>query len=710
MDPPFLLSPFQFSEKMLKQRNPDDELEIQWSRLHISIFDHYFLYLSNTCDVGEIRLTELLKQTVWIERGSSAMSAKVGVSFAQELLPVFTVPRLKKFHQSQNRIRKHQLVEAFISFLLQLLYHKTDSIFDLCTDRLEILEKELRFLRTVLGDTSLIRCGDANEIEFQKLVSQFEALANEAGGLLHFLLFSESGEIDEGISVVVNRIGLLKDDIVKFLPLMNRANTSSETSVMESLHVVDSLICDLMNREESLIADVEDPIPIKKLHEGLISLQTVIKELGGPQPSETKELSETLLRIGDIAHEAQYLVISFLAGDVPHWYLTSRLSSINHGIELCGIDLPHIAKKHKFGELYLFTSYQLSQTNRNTELKSSTIGLVDKETYILDKLEGGATGLQVISIFGKPGLGKTTFAKKLYNNLLVSHKFDKVSWCVVSKIYQMRGILTTILVHIESKFGKNMVEESLVKHIQKTLKKRRFLIVLDDIWESKVLDKLLRCFPNDGNGSRILITTRNKDVAPPSSILYEMPHLTNDQCWELLEKKVFGDQPCPPKLQPIGKQIAEHCKGLPLAVVVIAGILSRTRKEESTWEEVRGNLASYIFNDGDNSVMQILRLSYMHLPQHLKPCFLYFGAFQKEKEIPIRKLMRLWDAEGFLREENNDIKPVDYLSELIDRSLVMVVKRRSDGGVKTCTIHDLLRDLCVKKSEEENFLKFVDSE
>lgn len=115
--------------------------------------------------------------------------------------------------------------------------------------------------------------------------------------------------------------------------------------------------------------------------------------------------------------------------------------------------------------------------------------------------------------------------------------------------YQMRGILKTILVHIESKFGKDMVEESLVKHIKKTLKKRKYLTMLNDIWESNVLDKLLRCFPNDGNGSRILITTRNKDVAPPIIILYEMPQLTNDQCWELLEKKVFGDQPRPSELQ-----------------------------------------------------------------------------------------------------------------------------------------------------------------
>lgn len=133
-------------------------------------------------------------------------------------------------------------------------------------------------------------------------------------------------------------------------------------------------------------------------------------------------------------------------------------------------------------------------------------------------------------------------------------------------------------------------------------------------------------------------------------------------------------------------------------------------QNKSSWEKVGENLASYIFEGGENSVMNILELSYKHLSDHLKLCFLYFGAFQRETEISASKLMRLWIAEGFIREEEGksaENVAEEYLIKLIDRSLVMVSKTRSDGGVKACMIHDLLRDLCLKKCEDESFLSFV---
>ncbi|KAL8499372.1 hypothetical protein ACS0TY_022372 [Phlomoides rotata] len=131
------------------------------------------------------------------------------------------------------------------------------------------------------------------------------------------------------------------------------------------------------------------------------------------------------------------------------------------------------------------------------------------------------------------------------------------------------------------------------------------------------------------------------------------------------------------------------------------------------WEEVRGRLASYIDGE-DNSVMQILELSYKHLPDHLKPCFLYFGEFEEDEEISVGKLKRLWVAEGFIRKEKDKSAENiagEYLMELINKSLVMIAKRRKVGrGAKSCVVHDLLRDLCLKKSKEESFLKYLNSE
>lgn len=172
---------------------------------------------------------------------------------------------------------------------------------------------------------------------------------------------------------------------------------------------------------------------------------------------------------------------------------------------------------------------------------------------------------------------------------------------------------------------------------------------------------------------------------------------------------MFDNQACPPELEESGRKIASSCRGMPLAAVVIAGIFSTAEKEEAAWEEMRRNLSSYILDDEDNSVMRILKLSYDHLSQHLKLCFLYLGVFFKDQEIPTQDMMDLWIAEGFIHDENERNAAEEYLMELIDRSLVMVVKRRSDGRPKALLIHDLLRELCLRTCEEEKLTRFVNT-
>ncbi|KAL8538816.1 hypothetical protein ACS0TY_000719 [Phlomoides rotata] len=345
------------------------------------------------------------------------------------------------------------------------------------------------------------------------------------------------------------------------------------------------------------------------------------------------------------------------------------------------------------------------QDDGNIEIADVVVDFENgRETYVLDYLVGQGKSLQVI--------GKTTLAKKLFNHPSVNTWFEKQSWCVVSQTYQCQSILADLLTQINGAFDNDstskMNSESLVVQIHKTLWGRRYLIVMDDVWDSYLWDDLMSCFPDNGNGSRIMFTTRNKDTGPSNCKDYAVPSLSNEECWELLEKKVFGNKTCPVKLIGIGKKIAANCWGLPLAVVVIAGVLSTMDKKKNLWEEVRRNLASLVFNGGDNSVMKILELSYKHLPERLKPCFLYFRAFTLHKKIRVGKLLRLWISEGFIhKEEGKSVEDVakEYLMELIDKDLVMVAKRGSDGGVKACVLHELLRDLCSKICEDEKFIK-----
>ncbi|XP_022862080.1 putative late blight resistance protein homolog R1A-10 [Olea europaea var. sylvestris] len=358
------------------------------------------------------------------------------------------------------------------------------------------------------------------------------------------------------------------------------------------------------------------------------------------------------------------------------------------------------------------TEVSSSQDNSSPMVEEIIVSLEDTTTQIVSKLVGGPNYRQIISIVGMGGLGKTTLAKEVYDHSRVRYHFHKLCWCVVSQTYKRRKLLTDILSSV-SDLNRDDIseikdEEELAELLYRSLKGRRYLIVVDDLWEKESWDDLKRLFPDDSNGSRVMITSRLKNVASEiSHVIIEPPPLSPEESWKLLEQKVFKKECCPQELQDIGKKIAANCKGLPLSVVLIAGILSNMEKKESLWQQVAKSLSSYISQKADDYI-PTLKLSYIHLPDHLKPCFLYLSAFQEDEEIPVRKLLLLWIVEGFIeKREQKTLEDVaeEYLMELINRSLLQVSKRRSDNGVKGCTLHDLVLNMCSKMVvEDENFL------
>ncbi|XP_057493200.1 putative late blight resistance protein homolog R1A-10 [Actinidia eriantha] len=226
-----------------------------------------------------------------------------------------------------------------------------------------------------------------------------------------------------------------------------------------------------------------------------------------------------------------------------------------------------------------------------------------------------------------------------------------------------------------------MSDEELAQRLYKSLKGRRYFIVMDDIWDRRVWSDLKTCFPNDNNGSRIMFTSRNENVAllakssrPPLSLRF----LTDDESWVLFQQKEFRRETCPPQLKEIGKHITKKCQGIPLVIVVVAGILTNEEKSPDQWEKVGKTLNSQMTAD-PQIWLKTLALSYNHLPHHLKLCFLYFGVFPEDYQVPVWKLIWLWVAEGFIREKGGkSLEDVaeEYLMELIGRSLVLVSRRR----------------------------------
>ncbi|WMV31860.1 hypothetical protein MTR67_025245 [Solanum verrucosum] len=311
------------------------------------------------------------------------------------------------------------------------------------------------------------------------------------------------------------------------------------------------------------------------------------------------------------------------------------------------------------------------------------VGFEEETNLILRKLTSGPADLDVISITGMPGSGKTTLAYKVYNDKSVSSHFDLRAWCMVDQGYDEKKLFDKIFNQVsdtDSKLSENI----------------------------DVADKLRKQL----YGKRIILTTRKKEVALHGK-LYTAPLnlrlLRSEESWELLEKRAFGNKSCPDELLDVGKEIAENCKGLPLVADLIAGVIAGREKKKSVWLEFLNNLHSFILKN-EVEVMKVIEISYDHLPDHLKPCLLYFTSLPKDSAMPIYELKAIWVAEGFV--EKTEMKSMEevvkiYLDDLISSSLVIYFNEIGDEP--SCQLHDLVHDFCLIKARKEKFFDLISS-
>ncbi|XP_057756616.1 putative disease resistance RPP13-like protein 3 [Arachis stenosperma] len=346
-------------------------------------------------------------------------------------------------------------------------------------------------------------------------------------------------------------------------------------------------------------------------------------------------------------------------------------------------------------------------------VEEDMVGFVNIFNDVTKQLKENDSCVDIISIIGMGGLGKTPLAKKIYNNNEVKKLFSCCLWVTVSKDYKAKELLQSLLKGCglsKSIKGEDISEDDQRSKVRKFLESEKYLIVLDDIWEPEVWDEVECLFPDNNNGSAILITSRNDGVANyTGSKSYYPPLLDKDESWKLFCKKVFKERECPSVLEHMGRLMVEKCGGLPLAIVTLAGVVAKKRRLTAEWMRIMRNVLWYIDKD-DGRVSNVLKLSYDSLPQRLKSCFLLLGVFPENYKINVKRLKQLWIAEGLIQPQTDgpELEDIaeDNLNELVDRSLVMVAKRRSDGGVKSCRIHDLLLDLCISDSRAEKGIQF----
>ncbi|XP_057775429.1 putative late blight resistance protein homolog R1B-16 [Salvia miltiorrhiza] len=366
-----------------------------------------------------------------------------------------------------------------------------------------------------------------------------------------------------------------------------------------------------------------------------------------------------------------------------------------------------LKEKQRFTEEHSTPPLTLTQNREET----SMVGFGDELIQLLDELTGQQSNLQIISIVGMGGMGKTNLAKNIYSNQLIIERFDIRAWATVSQQYNAKQILQQLLSDKDNSSNKKVDE--LGEQLHKTLFGRRYLIILDDIWSVEAWDEVSHFFPNNRNGSRIVLTTRLSDVANNcGSSCFSKNLLDENESWELFCKKAFQNKDCPAELEEVGKEIVRLCKGLALSIVVIGGSLLKSPRTVRYWKSVAKDIELSPNSKEKQESLDVLFSSYNHLPSHLKPCFLHIGVLKSINyaNLDILSIIQLWVAEGFMKSNGDRVLEEiaeDYLKELIDRNLILVEKRSRNGKMKRCDIHDLLRDLCLKVAEEQGFFHVI---
>ncbi|CAL4941711.1 unnamed protein product [Urochloa decumbens] len=332
---------------------------------------------------------------------------------------------------------------------------------------------------------------------------------------------------------------------------------------------------------------------------------------------------------------------------------------------------------------------------------------------------------KIVSIVGFGGLGKTTLANAVHAKIRAL--FDCCAFISVSQTPDFKKLFKGILYQLDKKSydsinEKTLEEEQLINELRDFLQHKRYMIVIDDIWEITVWKIIRRALPDNDIGYKIITTTRNIDVAKQTGATYLMKPLSLNNSRKLLYRRIFGNQEkdnnegngkyIDEELDKVTDKILKKCAGIPLAIITIASLLARKERNKMDWYEVCSSVGSGLESSLDwDNMRKILSFSYYDLPSHLRTCLLYLSIFPEDYEIGKDRLIWMWIAEGFIqcKERGHSLFQVgeSYFNELINRFMIQPVYDEQYGMLEHCRVHDMMLDLIRSFSNEENFVTIL---
>ncbi|ONH89676.1 hypothetical protein PRUPE_8G008900 [Prunus persica] len=497
-------------------------------------------------------------------------------------------------------------------------------------------------------------------------------------------------------------------------------------------------VAGILESEASSIVGVRDQVD--EIKQELISMKSFLKDAEGKKP-QTEGEETWVASVRDLAYDVEDIIDEFMgrfasclhkAIHIPKklWYrrqIGKKLQKITKTIK----DITERNQRYDIDPLEGTSSDDIKKWVKNQAESSlfikedELVGIEDKKQILMGWLMNGEQQQAVISVVGMGGSGKTTLVAKTFPSESVKRHFSCYAWITASQSYVIEDLFRSLIkeVHQATKeevpaaADLNSMSYRELLHILVTyLESRRYLVVLDDVWDIKLLKEMRIALPNRQLGSRIMLTTRKEDLAFYSfgveSHVHRIQPLEKNEAWELFSKKAFSTyhkKRCPPELESSAWELLGKCKGLPLAIVALGGLTSS--KESSTeWRKVCNSINWHLINDHFLEPLKtILFLSFNDLPYRLKHCFLYCSIFPEDYLIRAERLIRLWIAEGFVEHVKGvTLEEVSesYLMELNFRSMLQVV--RCPTIRQACKMHDLMRELALSTLEKEKFCVVYD--
>ncbi|XXG50866.1 hypothetical protein AAC387_Pa02g4772 [Persea americana] len=325
-------------------------------------------------------------------------------------------------------------------------------------------------------------------------------------------------------------------------------------------------LCAMTRDEVGLLVGVKKEL--KKLSDSFTAIQAGLEDAENQQVTK-KAVQDWLGKLKDVAYE--------MVDVLEEWRIEDFRSQE---------DEDDILKRKKVRSCFLFpclfSKREVDDKPKMNERETSSV-IDESEIFGRDTVKDEFVNelvsetskekrpFSVVSIVGMGGLGKTTLAQLVYNDETIVKHFEKRIWVCVSEDYDVNKILTKVIQSMGGSTDGDLDLDTLHQRINALAGKNRFLLMLDDVWDEILWEKLRVPLKGAAPGSGIVVTTRSRTVADVMGMtrLHDLGILSDSDCWKLFTSRAFRgrkEEEWLLELTEVGKQIVHRCKGVPLAI------------------------------------------------------------------------------------------------------------------------------------------------